>query len=470
MMEGKNKEGVLKKTKRLLHYCFGTFFIILFILFAYWAGWGWLFLLPIIVDYFFLKKINWTWFRKIKNPFLREIISWLDAILFAVVGVTLLNIYFFQNFAIPTSSLEKTLYVGDYLFVSKLSYGPRMPMTPLSLPLVHNSINGGKSYLDSPSFSYKRLKGFGKVERNDLVVFNFPAGDTVATKMPNPDYYTLKFLYGDEYIRNNPEVFGNIIYRPIDKRDHYVKRCVGLPGEVLELRENDLYINGKKQKQPKFLQFNYFVLVQAPGFFNKDFEELGVSVDDRTVVLSENISSVLKELDTLPKENIVCYHIPMTNEMLNKVKKDPRVLQVLQEKTHKRSPLYPLELNKKWTRDSYGPIMIPKKGMIIRLNETNYELYKRCIVAYEGHTLEENEEGVFILDGRPQKEYKFSQDYYFMMGDNRHNSADSRYWGFVPEDHIVGKPYFLWLSLDKYKKIFDGKIRWGRMFKLVDKY
>lgn len=465
-----NNETSPKKRITLRH-CVGAVVLILFFLFALWAGWGWFFLLPLIFDYYFTRKIKWTWFRELKNPILRELFSWLDAVFFAVIGVTFLNIYFFQNFAIPTSSLEKTLYVGDYLFVSKLSYGPRMPITPISIPMVHNSFNGHKSYLDKPVLKYRRLKGFGQVERNDLVVFNFPAGDTVALNKPNPDYYTLKALYSEEEIKANPDFFGEVVYRPIDRRDHYVKRCVGLPGDKLELRNNQLFINDEAQKEPKYVQFNYYVQTKSMGLSERDFETLGISVDDRSMLPSSTeLDAFLqkKGFDTsLEGGKAQYYTLPLTKDMYNALKADSRVLKIVID-DNANGYMYPIDYITNWTRDNYGPLLIPKEGMTIPLTEQNVALYKRCIVAYEGHTLEDRGAGTFAIDGKVVHEYTFAQDYYFMMGDNRHNSADSRYWGFVPDDHIVGKPTLLWLSLNKDKKLFNGKVRWKRMMRLVN--
>lgn len=470
--DNKNQQENTSSKPSKLRYGIGIIVVIVFIIFAIWAGWGWFFFLPLIVDYYFTRKINWSWFRSLKNPFLREIFSWLDAVLFAVIGVTILNIYLFQNFAIPSSSLEKTLYVGDYLYVNKLSYGPRMPITPIAIPLTHNTFLGGKSYLDKPSQKYRRLKGLGQVERNDLVVFNFPAGDTVTEKVVNPDYYTLKALYGRERVWADKATFGKVFYRPVDRRDHYVKRCVGLPGETLELRNNDLYINGAKQKAPKFVQFNYYVQTTPQGLSERDFEVLGISKDDQQLLghpqsMEEVNFLTAKGFDVqLNEGKSLFYLLPLTQEMKQKLESDPKVLNILIE-TSEPGLMYPVEYENGWTRDNYGPILIPKKGLTITLTPENVYLYERCITAFEGHTLVVTPEGTYTIDGTPQTEYTFAMDYYFMMGDNRHNSADSRYWGFVPEDHIVGKPAFLWLSLDKDKGLFNGKIRWKRMMRTV---
>ncbi len=453
----------------------GLIVCILFTIFAGWAGWLWLLFLPLLIDYYFFHKIKWNWYRSTKNNLLRNICSWVSDIIFCVLGVTLLNIYFFQNFAIPSSSLEKTLLVGDYLYVDKLSYGPRMPYTPLAIPLVHNTFLGKKSYSETPTLKYRRLPGRGNVERGDLVVFNFPAGDTVATKVPNPDYYTLVALYGRDEVWNNTDTFGEVVYRPVDRRDHYVKRCVGMPGETLQIRQNDLYINGKKQERPEYMQLNYYIQTLSGGLSKQDLESLGISKDDRDrgyISLSPETSNTLTSLGfdlSLNGGNNTFYHFPLTDEMYQRLKSDSRVAKIVVE-PDSEGFTYPVGMQNSWTRDNYGPILIPKKGLTITLSASNLPLYDRCIKAYEGHTLEQTSQGEILIDGTATTTYTFEMDYYFMMGDNRHNSADSRYWGFVPEDHVVGKPVFLWLSLDKDKGFFSGKIRWKRMFHKVSNW
>lgn len=451
----------------------GSIAIVLLLLFAIWAGWGWLILLPLVVDFYFFHYIRWGWYKDLRNKKLATACSWIADLLFAVIGVTLLSTYFFQNFAIPSSSLEKSLLVGDYLFVSKLSYGPRVPMTPLAIPLTHNSVTiGGKphqSYARKPEFKYRRLKGFGQVERGDLVVFNFPAGDTVALSKPNPDYYTLLALHGRETVWGHPEEFGKIVYRPVDRRDHYVKRCVGIPGDNLQIIDNRLYINGKVQEEPAHAQLNYWLVVQSPGFSQAELLKLGISKDDMQAVSIDMAPRELLELhgiDPTLYPGAQLLHMPLTRSMLTALQGDARMLQAVVEQAQ-GGWMYPLDLDNGWTRDNFGPVWIPKKGSTIPLTEENVALYRRCITAYEGHTLTRGQRGEWELDGVPAEEYTFGYDYYFMLGDNRHNSADSRYWGFVPEDHIVGKPALLWLSLDKDFSLFSGKIRWKRMFRLL---
>lgn len=449
---------------------------VLYGLFILWMQNGWLALGYILLaDIYLTKYIPWGAWKKTNNPTLKSIYDWIDDIIFALVAVYFINLFIFQNYQIPSSSLEKSLLVGDYLFVSKVSYGPRVPNTPLSFPLVQNTlpILNCKSYLDWPSWDYKRVAGLGQIQRNDIVVFNFPAGDTVATLQQNPDYYTLVQMYGREAVHMNKQSFGEIIYRPVDKRENYVKRCVGLPGDSLSIRNNQVYINGKAAQNPKNMQLNYFVETETP-LTETMFRNWGVSRDDYmpygqpcTVTDPETLSFLGFQPNANGAYNLV-YRFPMTESMVAQVKKLPSVKKVIVEPEIIGGTMYyPVDYDNGWTRDNYGPIWIPKRGATIELTQENLALYRRCIKNYEHNELEEKD-GVVYINGEKATTYTFQYDYYWMMGDNRHNSADSRSWGFVPEDHIVGKPIMIWLSLDKDRSLFDGGIRWNRLFRWVD--
>lgn len=449
---------------------------VLYGLFILWMQNGWLALGYILLaDIYLTKYIPWGAWKKTNNPTLKSIYDWIDDIIFALVAVYFINLFIFQNYQIPSSSLEKSLLVGDYLFVSKVSYGPRVPNTPLSFPLVQNTlpILNCKSYLDWPSWGYKRVAGLGQIQRNDIVVFNFPAGDTVATLQQNPDYYTLVQMYGREAVCMNKQSFGEIIYRPVDKRENYVKRCVGLPGDSLSVRNNQVYINGKAAQNPKNMQLNYFVETETP-LTETMFRNWGVSRDDYmpygqpcTVTDPETLSFLGFQPNANGAYNLV-YRFPMTEAMVAQVKKLPSVKKVIVEPEIIGGTMYyPVDYDNGWTRDNYGPIWIPKRGATIELTPENLALYRRCIKNYEHNELEEKD-GVVYINGEKATTYTFQYDYYWMMGDNRHNSADSRSWGFVPEDHIVGKPIMIWLSLDKDRSLFDGGIRWNRLFRWVD--
>ena len=445
----------------------------LYLLFTLWMQNAWLLLgLILIVDIFLTQYIPWGAWKQSKNPHIRSILGWVDDIVFALVAVYFINIFVFQNYQIPSSSLEKSLLVGDYLFVSKLSYGPRVPNTPIAFPLVQNTfpIFNCKSYLDWPEWGYKRVKGLGEVKRDDIVVFNFPAGDTVALKVQNPDYYTLVKEYGRDYVWEDKATFGDVIYRPVDKRENYVKRCIGMPGDTIEIRNNQVFIDGKAAKNPEKLQYNYFIETDGLMLSEEQFRLLDISKDDRVLINGNNNANLMSFLGIQPNAqgqfNPV-YHFPMTQKALETAKKLPIIKQVIIEPDSFGGATYfPVDYPTGWSRDNYGPLWIPKKGATIPLTEENIGLYSRCIRNYEGNTLEVKE-GKAYINGQPADSYTFKYDYYWMMGDNRHNSADSRSWGFVPEDHIVGKPIMIWLSLDKDRGIFDGGIRWNRMFRWV---
>ena len=434
----------------------------LYIAFVVWVAWGdwkslgWLVLLPLVVDAFTTKYINYSWWRKYKpevqsdkgqntkgNAFLYTLFSWIDAIVFALVAVYFINLYIFQNYQIPSSSLEKTLRVGDFLYVSKMAYGARVPQTPLSMPLMQHTmpewLGGGKSYLDKPHWEYKRLKGWTSPQKGDIVVFNFPTGDTVCTKMQNPDYYTLKYYYGEHMVKTRKDVFGDIIVRPVDRRENYVKRCVGTPGDSLKIVENTIWTmdDGQWTKEPfrKGVQLNYLIRTDGHIFGAKYMDKLGVSEADRMQI------------------DAYTWHFPLTQTMKEEIEKNPHVLGMMVEPEEQGGDVYPMGHNH-WTRDNYGPIYIPRRGDKIMITEENYWIYKRIADAYEFKP---------IAIGR---EYEFDMDYYWMMGDNRHNSADSRFWGFVPEDHIVGRPVFIWLSVDKDKH----GIRWNRIGDTMKKW
>ena len=457
----------------------------LYIAFIIWIrSWLGVIVIPFIFDAYITKIVPWTWWRKSKNKTVRTVMSWVDAIVFALLAVYLVNIYFFQNYQIPTSSLEKSLLVGDFLFVSKMSYGPRAPMTPLTMPLTQHTmpVTGTKSYIDWPQWDYKRVKGLGHVKHGDIVVFNYPTGDTVALNYQSTDIYALAYgeglehyksilprldslprreqyevfrgiyAWGRNYITEHPNIFGDITVRPVDRRENYVKRCVGLPGDTLQIIDRTIYINGQAQAQPENVQFNYYVKTAGMPIPDAMFDELGVSMADRVRL---NVPGF-------------AYLLPLTDAMVAQLKANTKLIKsiTLEPEIVVSRALYPQNLVKQWDRNNYGPIWIPRRGATIELTWGNLPVYERCITAYEGNTLDVRDDG-FYINGQRTDTYTFGMDYYWMMGDNRHNSADSRYWGFVPEDHIVGKPLFVWLSLDKDKGWFEGKIRWDRIFKWV---
>ena len=453
---------------------------VLYLLFLVWVkSWLGLVVVPFIFDVYITKKIKWQWWKDAEGP-TRFIMSWVDALVFALVAVYFINQFFFQNYVIPSSSLEKSLLTGDYLFVSKVSYGPRIPETPLTMPLTQHTLPviNTKSYIEWPHWEYRRVKGLGNVQLNDIVVFNYPAGDTLVENYPNADFYRdicyatgyqllanqyvdlskmtpqQKYDYfqkvyktGHDYVAASPQQFGNIISRPTDRRENYVKRCVGLPGMTLQIKNRIVYLNGKPNKEPENVQYTYNVQLNQP-ISDDLMKELGISMEDLGSLNSNGYMPLTKRAaKALAANKTLVKSIKLAPEMKNDI-------------------LYPLDAVTGWTRDNYGPIWIPKKGATVKLDMNNIAIYERPIRAYEHNKLEVKG-GKIYINGKQTDRYTFKMDYYWMMGDNRHNSADSRYWGFVPEDHIVGKPIFIWWSSDPDRKGFEG-VRWSRLFRWVD--
>ena len=450
----------------------------LWLAFLVWLkSWLGLVVVPFIFDAYITKIIPWTWWKKSKNETVRSVMSWVDAIVFALVAVYFVNLYFFQNYVIPSSSLEKSLLVGDYLFVSKASYGPRVPQTPLHMPLTQHTLPvlNTKSYLEWPQWDYKRVKGFGDVQLNDIVVFNFPAGDTITYSNQVEGVYQYVYSLGKQLCRpvdmaslnaeQQRQVFDiyykegmkylrehdQIISRPVDRRENYVKRCVGLPGQTLEIKDRIIYLDGQANKEPDHVQYCYWVKVLKP-ISAELAHDLGISMED------------LQNYDSAQN----AYYMPLTKQTKEALlaRKDITV-SIEDVEDYDGVALYPVNKLTGWTTANYGPVWIPKKGETLDLTLDNLPLYERCIHAYEGNDLQVKD-GKIYINGKETNQYTFQMDYYWMMGDNRHNSADSRYWGFVPEDHIVGKPIFIWLSLDPDRGWLDGKIRWNRLFSCVD--
>ena len=429
----------------------------LYLLWVIWLGnYWWLLGLAVIFDIYVTKKVKWAfWSRKSKNGKKSALVEWTDALVFAIVAATFIRIFFFEAYTIPTSSMEKTLRVGDYLFVSKIHYGPRVPQTPISFPLVHNvmPIFGGESYSQIISNDYRRLKGFSKVERDDIVVFGFPHGDTILKAAPMDDYYTHVRINGRAYTE---KMYGPIVVRPNDKKDNYVKRCVAIAGDTLSVVNGKVIVNGIPQKDIEGIQNTYTVYTNGTTINPKVMQKLDINPDDYYYDSS---------LPGYPA-------LPLTQEAYKQVVAMVNVVEVRQNidvypPEYPDSPimLFPFSENYKWTRDNYGPIWIPKAGATTEINANNYHLYQRIITAYEGNTFEVKD-GKIYINGQQSNTYTFKQDYYFMMGDNRHNSLDSRYWGFVPEDHIVGTPAIIWFSTDKNKS-FPSNIRWNRLFNFI---
>lgn len=453
---------------------------LIFLAWVAWMGTWWLAIFELLLfDIYITGFIPFSWWKKSKSRTVRAVMSWVDAIVYALILVYFVFAFVGQNYQIPSSSLEKTLLTGDYLWVNKMVYGPRVPMTPVHFPLVHNTFLGHKSYLDNPSVSYKRLKGLRSVEEGDIVVFNFPAGDTVATKLEETDaryYDMLVEEYGRERLHSDKATFGDIIYRPVDRRQNFVKRAVGLPGQRLKISGDTLYINGEARPFPENVQFNYLFSLNRP-FFDNEAHELGIA--DTDLGYFEPGSAALTNLrQFIPNSGAgdAVYMAPLTQGMIDQLKKDGRMTDYVKLNDISRyfisdaanAYVFPFGRDADWTLSDYGGregLLIPAKGMTVELTPDNWTTYKRVIRNYEGHTdaYYDYDKGTAMIDGRPAPTYTFAMDYYFMMGDNRDNSQDSRFWGFVPEDHIVGTPMIVLASFDRERGLFDGKIRFNRI-------
>jgi signal peptidase I len=414
-----------------------------------------------------------------EHPFIK---NWVDPLIFAVVAASVIRTFFLEAFTIPTSSLEKSLLVGDFLFVSKFSYGAKVPQTPLAFPFAHHTMpftEGTKSYLEWIKLPYLRLPGLGTPKNNDIVVFNYPDGDTVAIGAQNSSYYQLVRKYGYENIHNpdfRPEEnggkpVGKIVARPPDKREFYVKRCVGIAGDKLQIKDGQLFINDKEVPTPKHAQHFYFVSCRGNIFSN------AATLDKLDIYVGE-------AFERGSHGDTVEYMLNMPVDVMERVKNIPGVISVQKmnfpagqydESIFPHNPRYP------WNNDNFGPLVIPKAGATIKIDTSNLCLYDRVIQVYDGNKLEVKGGKIYINDVE-SNEYTFKQDYYFMMGDNRHNSADSRSWGLVPFDHVVGKPLFIWFSMKDpeknpisgkgiisslFKNSKDGKYRWERFFTYV---
>lgn len=381
--------------------------------------------------------------------------EWIDAAVFAVVAATLIRTFVFEAYVIPTGSMEKTLLINDYLFVSKFAYGPRLPMTPLSIPFVHNTLPvvGGRSYLEWIRVPYTRW--FPRpIKRGDDVVFNFPIGDTV---IDLPDYQSQRPYYdvcrelgngnidrGRQLVLQDPDQYPLII-RPVDKEENFIKRCVALPGDTLQIRDQIVYIDGRAQSLPPGSETWYSVKTRGQPLDPEVLEE------EYGVDMSKG-----EEFRTTGLPNV--YGMLLTRRAYEKMMA-AGLAERIQPELDSAWKVFPYSQECPWTQDNYGPVFVPRKGATVLLTPGNYALYERAIRIYERNELEVRPGGIY-LNGKKTDRYTFRMDYYWMMGDNRHGSMDSRFWGFVPEDHIVGRADLIWMSWDK-------GVRWGRLFRWI---
>ena len=419
----------MKKLKEILGKFFTIVAFIIFTiawsLFVYVLEGEWLYFIPLIVgDVLFWETLNYKFWKKREKKAKKkksEVRSWIDAIGFAVIAATILRTFLIEAYTIPTSSMEKSMLIGDFLFVSKVAYGPRVPMTPIAFPLVHHTmpIGNGKSYTEAVKLPYHRMKGLGEIERNDCVVFNWPA-----------------------------ETLG----RPVDKKENYVKRCVGVPGDKIELIDAQLMVNDAPQEEPEGMkkQWHYNVSTKGNGLNpNILYEKYDITEGGYGRNKNE-------------------YNLTLTNESRDAIQNFTNVTSV--KRQYEKGGIYadyifPHDKNFKWNVDNFGPITVPAAGETVSITTENLSIYKDIIERYENNKLEVVAGEIYIND-KVATTYTFAMDYFWMMGDNRHNSADSRFWGFVPENHIVGKALFVWMSWDKNAKGLN-KIRWNRLFSSV---
>jgi len=413
---------------------------------------------------------------------LTELGDWVSSILFAVVAATIVHTYFIQPFVIPTSSLEKTLLVGDFLFVSKVNYGARTPQTTIAVPMIHDAVPGTTipSYIKKPQLPYFRLPALEEIEHNDIVVFNWPVDTLVDI--------------------NNP--YGEVRYKPVDKKTNYVKRCVGLPGDSLSIKEGYVYINGKKNELPDRAKLQFFYKTELKNISVEQFiKQYGITesyktysfkasldywnkVEVQNYLRVKNIGTEIIKKDSsqiqfyarnLDQESFdrLKFEIAgttllanLTEDLAAKINSNPNVISLKKDlSTEPENDIFPRSPEYSWNKDEFGPIYIPEAGKTVDLNLEVLPLYKRIITAYEGNTVDVKGNQI-LINGEVANTYTFKQDYYWMMGDNRHNSQDARMWGYVPFDHVVGKPVFVWMSWDSNGKGLD-KIRWNRLFTTV---
>ena len=437
----------------------------------------------------FSKKEQFTHLAELPEFHKSKAREWGDALIFAVAAAYIIRMFLVEFYAIPTSSMESTLMVGDYLAVGKMDYGARVPMTPIAVPFVHHTLpltKSTKSYTEWIKLPYMKFPAIRPLRRYDVVVFNYPDGDTVAIERQSESYYSIvrefeamldpntpRKVMENLYYRYSPEKVAyykskysgdyypgkgreavkkeyTVVARPVDKRENYVKRCVAMPGDKLQVIDKDLFINDEPAFTPEKMQYSYFVV---------DPTGMGLSAKKRKTL---NINE--EDIQKIDPTTTVYW---LNEDQKTQIEKMGMIVEPIIDKEGSYDMnIFPHDERYAWNKDNFGPIVIPQKGMTVDINDSTIVLYDKIIKNYELNDLQVRDGKVFI-NGQEAHEYTFKMNYYFMMGDNRHNSADSRFWGFVPENHIVGRTLFVWLSLDKFKSFGEGKIRWNKMYKKI---
>lgn len=395
--------------------------------------------------------MNWKFWQKNKNAEPKKKKSktreWTDAIIFAVIAATVIRVFFIEAYTIPSGSMERSLLIGDFLFVSKVNYGARVPMTPVAFPFAHHTmpITGTKAYYDGVQWKYRRLPGLQDIKRNDVVVFNFPEGDTVALEAQDDNYYLMVKRMGWQQTNANY----TIVSRPVDKRENFIKRCIAIAGDTISMDAGLVTVNGKQVPLKDTGWFSYGVEFKTADVNMKLFTDMGFNI--------------------ATSNNPALFQFDGTPAMIAELKKSDYIKSItplISPKGYDDQSVFPRDPNRKWNIDNFGEIIVPKKGWTVKLDSATMPLYERSIRIYEGNKLEKVGND-WLINGKIANTYTFKMNYYWMMGDNRHNSADSRIWGFVPEDHIVGKALFVWMSFDSEGSWFN-KIRWNRLFRGIN--
>jgi signal peptidase I len=403
----------------------------------------------VFLDIFITRKVDWT-LRKYGLPrWLQSAIEWVAILILAIACSFSIKVLLVEAYKIPTPSMEETLLAGDFIFVSKLAYGPRMPGTPLAIPFYHNKLpSGSKSYSERISLPYKRLRGFSRVKRDDIIVFNFPEGDTMVVQYPGQNYYSLVRQYGRDYILSEFD----IITHPVDKRENFIKRCIGLPGDTVEIVDGDILVNGERRAEMPGEKYKYYVTTTGEPLPDPLLDSLKIQ---KSSVTYNPVNSL--------------HVLYLTADKVESLRSYPGVRSIKRYAepmlSFQNQEIFPHSQDYRWTGDNFGPVKVPKKGDSIWIDMINLPLYKRIIEVYEHNELKLTG-GDLYMNGAPLSSYTFKMDYYFVTGDNHHNSADSRYWGFVPEDHLLGKAVTVWFSVEPDKPFLEG-LRKERIFKPI---
>jgi signal peptidase I len=429
---------------RILLFLFGAAF---YVLLCVWFRYYWLF--PGVIPIYYACFYKIPFLQRIKLP--GQIKLALDIVFSVLIALAItlsVRTLCVEAYKIPTPSMENTLMTGDYLFVSKLAYGPKLPNTPLSVPFLPEMFKSGKvSYSRLLELPYKRLKGLSWIKRNDIIVFNFPEGDSVVVQYPGQNYYSLVRQYGKQFLLSH----FSVVVHPVDKRDNYIKRCIGLPGDSIRIIASEVFVNGRRIEELQGQQYNYYVRTRNVPLSQQCMDDL--ELDSGNLTFNPNTSMYILNLTAAKAARIAAYpevgSVQRYTETIN---------------SFRNTEIFPHSDNYLWSADDFGPLWVPGKGRKTEINITNLPLYRRIIEVYEKNKLELKGDSIYI-NGKFARSYTFRMNYYFVMGDNRHNSADSRFWGFVPEDHLVGKASMIWYSFDSGKGIRG--IRLNRMFKTI---